>query len=294
MLKSMTGYGEGCVETQGICYQVEVRSVNNRYLKTSLRVPDILNFLEEEIDKLLKESLVRGTVNYSLRIKNVAAEPMFEINEATLKMYIKQLSEAAGEAKVDLNINLANLVTLPGVVHNVEPDEEACDKMRQAVIQASRKAIDQLMAMREREGKAMADDLMSNCDQIKERVGQIRTKSPIVVKEYQEKLQKRIDDLLKEAQLNIDAQTLMREVAVFAERSDISEECTRLESHVSQFYSLCEQGESAGRRLDFLCQEMFREANTIGSKASDAQICQWVVDLKCFIDRIKEQVQNVE
>lgn len=290
----MTGYGEASCEVLGLAYSAEIRTVNNRYLKTNTRLPDNISFLEDEIDKLIKSKLDRGTVNLSIRVKTVSSEPAFDFNSEMLIKFAKNLKDAAEQAGIDSSINISDLLDLPGVVQAAEPDEKEAEIIKQNVMQTISQALDKLIEMRKIEGEQMNSDLKSNCQDIKATLEKVRTRTDVVVQEYREKLQKRIDDLLKEAQIKIDEQTVIREVAVFADRSDISEEIARLDSHLMQFLDVCQSNESAGRRLDFICQEMFREINTIGSKASDAQICQWVVDLKCSVDRIKEQVQNVE
>jgi len=168
------------------------------------------------------------------------------------------------------------------------------EAIEKAVARVTSDAIASLKQMRKAEGKQLSDDLLANCRGIEDVLNRIAEKAPTVVLDYKERLEKRVNDLLTAAKLSIDEQMLIREVAVFADRCDISEEISRLRSHLELFANACESDESVGRRLDFLCQEMFREVNTIGSKASDARICQWVVDMKCAVDRIKEQVQNVE
>lgn len=294
MLKSMTGYGEASCEAVGMAYSAEIRTVNNRYLKNNMRLPDNLAYLEEEIDKLIKSRMDRGTVNLSIRTRTVSSEPAFEFNSEILIAFAQNLKNAAEQAGIESSINISDLLSLPGVVQPALPDEKETEIIRKSVLETVAQALDKLVTMRKIEGQQLEADLKSNCDDIKATLDKVRTRISVVVQEYKEKLEKRIDDLLKEAQLKIDEQTMIREVAVFADRSDISEEIARLDSHLMQFFDVCQSNESVGRRLDFLCQEMFREVNTIGSKASDSQICQWVVDLKCSVDRIKEQVQNVE
>lgn len=294
MLISMTGYGQSFLEKDGVSYSVELRTVNSKYLKANLRLPENCGFLEDEIEKVLKKELSRGTVNYSLRIKNVSSDPVFEINAAYLNAYVEKLGQAAKVLDVESNVNLVDILSLPGVMQASEPDEEASQRMREVVLQVTQMALESLVEMRTIEGKAMGEDLVGHCNSMRNTLEGIRDKAPAVVREYNEKLKKRVDDLLNDAQLDLDQQSLIREVAIFADRCDISEEIARLDSHLDQFLSICQGDGASGKRLDFLCQEMFRETNTIGSKACDAELAKWVVDLKCCIDRIKEQVQNVE
>lgn len=294
MITSMTGFGEADCEVDGISYTVELKTVNNRYFKSSIKLPDMVAFVEEDIEKLLRNNLSRGTVNYTLRLRNVAAKAMFDIDQTAMKRCVERLSEMSSELNAAYTIDLAALLALPGIVQPVLPDEQEAQRIREVILSMSQKAVEQLKQMRLREGATIAKDLKTHCDVIKDRVQQIRGRAPKVIDEYHKKLKKRLEELTANAQLQLDADTLAREVAIFADRCDIAEELSRLESHLSQFFASCDSDEQSGRRLDFISQEMLREANTIGSKAQDADIARWVVDIKCLIDRIKEQVQNVE
>ncbi len=294
MISSMTGFGEATAEADGIVYTVEIRAVNNRFFKPHLRLPDIAAYLEADIEMIHREKIHRGAVHYSLRMKNVSGQALFEIDEHALAAYMSKLGALAGGAESNCRIDLAALLSLPGIVQPVSPDSEQSEKMKQVILSLTEQAIDRLKEMRAQEGKALAEDLIANCNVIAEKLQHIRGRSETVMQEYHEKLRKRVAQLLSDGNLKIDEETLAREVAVFADRCDISEELIRLASHIEQFGKCCRRDDHAGRRLDFISQEMLREANTIGSKASDAQISQWVIDIKCAVDRIKEQVQNVE
>jgi len=186
------------------------------------------------------------------------------------------------------------LLTLPGVIRPTSPDKEMAEQIKEVVLKISQEAIDKLKQMRAAEGNFLEADLKKRCRAIEQDLEQIRGRSAAVLQEYAKKLKKRVDKLLAQAELKLDEEILAREVAIFADRSDISEEVARLDSHLQQFAQTCKANDQAGRRLDFIGQEMLREANTIASKASDTEITCWVVDIKCQIDRIKEQVQNVE
>ena len=290
----MTGFGEADCEVDGISYAVEIKTVNNRYFKSSIKLPDMVAFVEEDIEKLLRNNLSRGTVNYTLRLRNVAAKAMFDIDQTAMKRCVERLSEVSKELTAGYTIDLAALLVLPGIVQPVLPDEQEVQRIRDVILKMSQKAVEQLKQMRLREGATIAKDLKTHCDIIKERVEQIRGRAPRVIEDYHKKLKKRLEELTANAQLKLDEDTLAREVAIFADRCDISEELSRLESHLSQFFVSCDSDEQSGRRLDFISQELLREANTIGSKAQDSDIARWVVDIKCLVDRIKEQVQNVE
>jgi len=290
----MTGFGEAATEAEGISYTVEIKTVNNRYFKAHLRLPDTVSFLEWDIEKLLREQIRRGTVSCSVHMKNVSGEALFELNENTLTDYIGKLRDIAEANKIDSRIELAALLNLPGVIQPLSPDSEQTERMKEVVLDLVNRVIDQVKQMRRAEGATLAQDLTANCRVIKEKLQLISDRREVVIEEYHDKLKKRVDDLLAGAQLNIDKELLARETAILADRCDIAEELARLNSHLKMFSEYCQKEQSAGKRLDFISQEMLREANTIASKASDSKIASWVIDMKCAIDRIKEQIQNVE
>lgn len=294
MLNSMTGYGGADGQLDGVCYAVEIKAVNNRYLKTVIKLPEAVAFLEDDIDKLLRKSLSRGTINCVVRLKGVSASALFEIDEVALRSIVERLSTVGSSVGVGGTIDLASLLELPGVVQPVMPDERESQKIREVVLSITREAIDKLQQMREAEGRFLQADLKGNCQAMGRELEAIRDKSGSLIKEYAKRLRRRVDGLLAEAKLKLDEETLSREVAILADRSDISEEIARLDAHVQQFEQICETEGQAGRRLDFLSQEMLREANTVASKAADAEIVRRVVDMKCLIERLKEQIQNVE
>ncbi|HBG26129.1 MAG: YicC family protein [Planctomycetes bacterium GWF2_41_51] len=293
MLNSMTGFARVCREIGGISYAVEIRSVNNRYFKPSLRMPEAASFMEQELEKLLRQSIYRGAVNFLLRYKNVSGEPMYEVDSSAMKSYIEKLKNLPCEG-AQCNINLADLLLLPGVIRPQEPEADKAEHLKKAVFEITHEALEQLKKMRAQEGQSLADDLKQQCERIMSLLEDIKSRSKVVIIEYQSRLANRVKDLLANSRLDLDKDILAREVALFADRSDISEETIRLTSHLEQFLANCQIGDYAGRKLDFIAQEMLREANTIASKAADAKICLDVVEIKSCIERIKEQVQNIE
>ncbi len=294
MLNSMTGFARVCREIDGVSYAVEIRSVNNRYFKPSLRLPEAASFMEQDIEKLLRQNIYRGAVNYLLRFKNVSGEPLFDVDSGAIKSYVDKLTNIPCPSGVQCRINLADLLMLPGIIRPQEPDEARAEQLRKAVFEVTKEALEQLKHMRAVEGQSLAEDLKQQCSRIKTLLEDIKARSKVVVVEYQTRLGARVKDLMAAVRLELDKDTLAREVALFADRSDISEETIRLSSHLEQFLANCEKGDFAGRKLDFISQEMLREANTIASKALDAKICLDVVEIKSCIERIKEQVQNIE
>jgi len=293
-MNSMTGYGEAQGEADGVSYAVEVKTVNNRYFKTIIKLPEPATFLEEDIDKLLRKNISRGTTNYVLRLKDTSASALFDIDERALQAVAEKLKRAGSSTGINATIDIGNLLTLPGIIQPAMPDKERAGQIRKLALEISQEALDKLKQMRATEGDYLEADINKCCTIIGEDLEQIRGRSDIVIKEYAGKLKKRVNELLAHAELKIDEGILAREVAIFAERSDISEEVARLDSHLQQFAQCCRGSDQAGRRLDFISQEMLREANTIASKASDTETTRYVVNIKCQIDRIKEQVQNIE
>jgi uncharacterized protein (TIGR00255 family) len=295
MINSMTGYGSAEDRLGGITYAVEISTVNNRYFKATLRLPEALEYLETEIEKQLRQDVSRGTVNYVLRQRGAPVEALFEINENALGTLLKRLSRIkTGTGNIERELDLGGLLALPGILSPAVPSGALAGRIQRKVSAVTKQAIKALKKMRAAEGEALAADLAKHCKMIKTCLEQIRSRSKAGPQQYAEKLRKRVDELLASAKLKLNDETLAREVAIFADRADISEEIARLDSHLVQFEKALKGNLQAGRKLDFISQEMLREANTIGSKASDSEIVHLVVEIKCRIDRIKEQVQNVE
>jgi uncharacterized protein (TIGR00255 family) len=294
MINSMTGYGDAQLVHEGVTYAVEIRSLNHRYYKATIKLSEHLQYLEADVDKQLRQRAQRGSITYVLRTRNCSASATYEINRAALEHYVVQLGAIAATGGSVAPLDVTALVTLPGVCQPRDQDESA--KVRDAglVRKLTDAALDKLVVMRQREGEALSQDLLKHCDHIRQLVRRVAQNAPSVVQEYHRKLGERVNVLLAEAKLQVDQASLLREVAVYADRSDISEEIARLSAHLDQFAEFCNGNENAGRKLDFMAQEMLREANTIGSKSNNAQIARDVVEIKGAIDRLKEQVQNVE
>ena len=292
MILSMTGFGEAQLEHDGHTYHLEIRSVNNRYFKASIRVPDEYAFLEAQIEQRLRERLVRGSLTLKLHVRDLSAAAAQDLNAAAIQRYVEQLRVSAGD-DTRLTIDLAMLATLPGVCqpHDLTSAERETDAAR--VLALLDDAIVRLESMRSTEGQALSDDLRRHAELVRTRVAAIRERCPDVVEEYRARLLSRIEQLLRGSNVQLAQDDVLKEVSIYADRSDVSEELARLDSHVEQFLAFMASGEPSGRKLDFLAQEMLREANTIGSKAGDAAVARDVIDIKSAVDRIKEQVQNV-
>lgn len=294
MIQSMTGYGAEQHVEEGVTYALEIRSLNNRYLKLSIKLPDSLQFLESEVDRLLRQRLVRGSVTFTLRIRREGEAGCRPINSAAMQRYVEQISAVRVPTHVQATLDLAVVASLPGVCEPRELDDAVKQEQWKSLEVLAGRAIDALIEMRRKEGEALHADLLSCSGAIRSELDCVSRRAPGTIEEYHERLRTRVDTLMKKGGFELEAEGLMREVAIYAERCDISEEVARLRSHLDQFVELCDRGERVGRTLDFLSQEMLREANTIASKCNDATIARSVVEIKGSIDRLKEQAQNVE
>lgn len=293
MIHSMTGYGDAQYEDGGVSYALEIRSLNNRYFKPSIKLPESFQYLESEVDKALRSRLDRGSVHLSLRVRSTGADAAQEINTQAVESYLRQLA-SVNNGSLQTTVDLGTILALPGVCQAPEVDEAERTREGAIVEKLIGEALTKLITMRSDEGRALRNDMVAQCEAIRTSADNIREKAPEVITTYHKRLRMRVDGLLSEAKLELNEADLIKEIAVYAERCDISEELSRLASHLEQFVRICDEKAQAGRRLEFLSQELLREANTIGSKANDADIGRHVVEIKGCIDRLKEQAQNVE
>jgi uncharacterized protein (TIGR00255 family) len=293
MIVSMTGFGDASAERSGTHYAVEIRSLNNRFFKPVIKLPENVSGLEPELESTLREHLGRGSITYILKMRMDSAEAAYHINTQALKCYLEQLQEVKGLDRL-VQIDLASLVQLPGVCQEPRDETDEIAKHGDCIRELTQQAIEKLNTMRRREGRSLFDELMKHVNVISNNLLEIGKRAPSVVEDYHKRLTQRVNQLMSKAELKVNEADLIREVAVFAERADIAEEIQRLGHHTEVFAEACRNDEHAGRKLDFITQEMLREANTIGSKANDAQIARHIVEIKGAIDRLKEQVQNVE
>ncbi len=289
----MTGFGRRDLEVEAVPLSVEIRSVNHRHLDVSVRLPRLLSALETPLRKRLQGRFGRGKVDVTVAFApGSGPQASLEFDRTLVAQYQQFARELAGDEAVELPFD--RLISLPGVARLVEQElsVERAGPLLEAALDA---AADELVAMRTREGEALERDLHERLGGVVELVESLGERSEGVVAAARERLRKRTEQLREETGL-LDEARLHQEVVIAADRLDISEELVRLRSHVEQFREVLAEagGEPCGRRLDFLLQEMMREANTVGSKASDAQLAHRVVDLKTGLERIREQVQNVE
>lgn len=295
MLISMTGQGQ-CRRVFGnLEIQVEVRAVNNRFFKMQLRTSDSLSRLEGEIDALCRKHVRRGSLTMSVYVSREARTSDYRLQEVAIESYYSQIRAIASKLGIDAEVTMGQLLALPGVVNENEVDNrEPSDALTSETLAAVEDALNCLNRMREAEGANMAAELLSQVDKIRVLKDAIEEKAPLVIDDYRERLRLRVQQGLSLIGAEVSPSDLLRETQIFADKADVREEIVRLRSHNRQFASLLEEKESQGRKLDFLIQEMFREANTIGSKAGDSEIAQRVVDIKTIIEQMRELVQNVE
>lgn len=299
LLLSMTGFGEAHRQAGGVAVMVEVRTINNRYFKLTLKCGEGYSLLEPEIESVVRQQIRRGTVQVSLRVDRVRGSEDYQLNQVVLANYRRQLHEVARqwgltEANGADAVPLASLLLLPGVVIENPTSPAEAEEEWPLVREALLAAMENLAHMRTDEGRAMAADLRANCQAVGGELGAIENRAPLVVEAYRQRLIDRMQTTLADFAVTLDPADLIKEVGLFAERSDISEEIVRLRSHLEQFDAIMELPESSGRKLEFLTQEMFRETNTIGSKANDVQIARHVIEIKAAIERVREMIQNVE
>ena len=294
MLISMTGHGEGTAAHDQATVTVEIRATNNRYLKFTSRLPEGYLALEQRLEKLIRESIRRGAVHLALKITHAAQGNRHTINLEAVRSYLDQLASLPGAAAQSQDSHLAAILGLPGVIDDSVATTVTLDELWPTIKAAVESALAALQQMRADEGSAMALDLEQNLTAITTLLGTIEARVPEVAAAYQSRLLERINSLLEEHALTIAPADVVREVGLFVDRSDISEELVRLRSHVEQFRAEMALDEPQGRKLDFLTQEMFREANTIGSKSNDNEVATGAIAIKTTIERMREMIQNVQ
>ncbi len=296
MLLSMTGFGNAGQQTEHAHATVELKAVNNRYLKLSMRLPDMVARFESDIEKLVRTVITRGSVQLSLRIRLSSGTNGHSIDSDVLASYMEQLEGVQSK----LNINeaarpqLSDILQLPGVISETEVSADVVESLWPTVKGVISEALKQFDEFRRTEGESMLQDLKLQCDTIAAQVDEVAKHSPAVVTEYREKLLERVRKATTDVGVVIEDSDAIREVALFADKCDINEEITRLRCHIEQFHDFLDSKSSMGRKLEFLGQEMFREINTIGSKANNVTIAHSVVEMKAAIERIREVLQNVE
>ena len=293
MIRSMTGYGKQNLSIEGREYQIEIKSVNHRYLDINVKIPKAISYLEETIKKEISNKIKRGKMDVFVSFENNSEEGRkIEINKQLAKLYIEQLKELAQEEKIESNIEVMDIAKIPDVL-TIKVDEEN-SKIKDEIKQVTQGAVTRILEMKNIEGEKISQDLLQRIRNIQSKIVEISAKSTGLIEEYVVKLEKRVKELLKNDE--VDKSRLAQEVVIYADKCSIEEEITRLKSHIFQFENLISNNQDGaiGKKLDFIIQEMNRETNTIGSKANNLEITNGVIDIKTEIEDIREQVQNIE
>jgi len=292
MIRSMTGYGRAQEVLGGKDITVEIRSVNHRYFEFSARIPRACGYLEDKLKGVAQAAASRGKVEVSLLLQTVeGTDTQVAVNAALAKEYVDALREMGAQLGLADDLSLSAVARF-GEIFTLRraPDNE--EEVEANVLAVAAKAAERFTQMRRAEGEKLREDILGRLCVIEEKVGQVEERSPQTVAEYRAKLTARMEELLGKAA--VDEQRILTEAAIVADRLAVDEETVRLRSHIAQFRAILDTPEAVGRKLDFLVQEMNREANTIGSKAQDVEIAQVVVDVKSEIEKIREQIQNIE
>lgn len=294
MLASMTGFGEARGQAAGLSVHVEVRTINNRHFKLGYRSSDGYASLEPDVEAVVRQAMRRGTVQVNLRVDRQTSAENYRVNSSVVESYRWQIDALNGRNGWSDSVGLDVLLRLPGAVdEKVRADFEPREDWPtiEPVLQEALAAVNK---MRIDEGQALLKDLAANGQTVEQYLNKVAKRAPDVSQAYRDRLEQRVNKALTELNVTLDSTDLLREVSLFVDRSDISEETVRLRSHLQQFAEALQLDESAGRKLEFIVQEMGREVNTIGSKANDAEISRYVVEIKSALERIREQIQNVE
>lgn len=293
MISSMTGYGRGESSSESRSFLVEIKSVNHRYNDIIIRMPKKFSLFEEKIRKIIKESVKRGRIEVYVTLEECKDdEVMIKPNLNIVEQYFNSLKEIKDRLQLSDEISLSQLTRFPDTF-TIEHKEEEEDVIWETFQAALKQAIEKLIEMRKAEGLKLAEDVKNRSNTIHKIVKEIEVRTPIIVKEYSEKLYDRIKELTEDV-IEIDEERLAQEVTIYADKSNVAEEIVRLFSHLEQLNNITNETGAVGRKLDFLIQEMNREINTIGSKSSDINISSMVIEIKSELEKIREQVQNIE
>ncbi|NOZ19698.1 MAG: YicC family protein [Planctomycetes bacterium] len=294
MIRSMTGYGACEIKNDEYVVRAFIRATNNKSLKITSRLPDQLSSCEGDVEKAVRDQIERGTIYLVLEHEMIRPQAEYEFNLDAIKAYHAALTSIQKELGVTSGIDLATIIPLPGTLNKKSGSWGVSDTLREKLISATRGALEEMIAMRENEGDVLGDDIKGRVQRISDLLADIEPQMAQMVEGYRDRLRERIAQLLNGSGATVDETALAREVAVFAQRSDISEEITRMRSHVQQVRDILSNGGSMGRKLEFIIQEMSREANTMASKASDPGVMRSVVEIRAEVDRMREQVLNIE
>ena len=293
MLISMTGHGEARREGDGFEIQVEVRAVNNRFLRVITKISDELSGIQAPLEELVRKKVHRGTVFVTIRLNPTRRSDFYQIDEEVLRSYHERLNALAGEIDGGQTISLRDLLLLPGTVQTEDSLTEHPEFGR-LTREALNESLDQLNTMRKTEGQHLETEFRERTSFLRKGLDRITDLAAAAISEYQQRLEERVRQLLAKHEISLSPEDIIKEVAIVSDRSDISEEISRMASHLKQFEESLSVSDPIGRKLEFILQEMFREANTMASKSIHTEMNRILVDYRSELDRLKEQVQNVE
>ena len=290
----MTGYGQAGWEGEGRLLAVEIRSVNGRYFRLTSRLPHEFAASEHRFEKRIRERVTRGSVELYMKLELTGARAARPVNKEALASYLSQMRDVADTLGVPITVTPEALSTLPGVLDADEIGDEEAEATLGQMAKTLDAALDELERMRVAEGANLRADLLQCCGTIEQTVAQIEAGYPATLDQFRARLIERVNRLLADTRITVGEQDLAREIAIYADRSNVNEEIARVRSHVEQFREALDQGEPVGRRLEFLAQEMHREANTMSAKTADTELSRLLIVLLGEVDKIREQVLNVE
>ena len=291
-MRSMTGFGRERIVADGKEYQVEIRSVNSRYCELTAKLPRNYTYVEEKLKALVKKTLSRGKAEVSLTVYDITGrDTSVTVNTPVVKRYLEEMRKCSEELGLEDNLQLSDIFRMTDAFTVVRPEEDE-DKVWANIEAAAKGALEKFAAMRETEGEKMKTDILDKLSNIERMTGEVEKLSPETTAAYRERLYAKLKEVLETVQ--IDEQRILTEAAIFADKTAVDEETVRLHSHFKQFREMAESKEPVGRKLDFLVQELNRESNTIGSKCQDLCITKLVIDMKSEIEKIREQIQNIE
>lgn len=291
MIKSMTGYGKATLAIDSKEYQVEIKTINHRYADISVKMPRVLSYLEEDVKKEILKQVSRGKIEVFITYSNSSSENNeVKINTEIAKLYINELRNLAEAEGLQANIEVTEVAKFPDVLKIKSNNDD--EKIKKELLEVVKNATTNLVNMRSAEGEKIQIDLNNRINDIEVKTSEISKLSTGLIEEYVVKLENRIKELLKTEE--IDKSRLAQEVVIYADKCSVEEEITRLKSHISQFRKMLESDGAIGKKIDFLIQEMNRETNTIGSKANNLEITNFVIEIKTQLEDIREQIQNIE
>ena len=294
MIRSMTGFGSARLEEGPRRVSVEVRSVNHRGFKLSTRLPDEMLGLETRIERVVRERVHRGAVHMAVQVEDLSDDSAYRIDERAAAAYCRQIEALQDKLGLRGEIRMETLVLLPGVAQKENGAGALDEAAWELVEQAAREALDKLIRMREEEGRFLWDEMVERSRLVERMVAEVESRAPQAIEDYRERLSQRLDGLLAKVGQEVRPEDVHREIAIYVDRADITEEFERLRSHLAQLRATNDADEPVGRKLDFIVQEMFREGNTMGSKSHDPEMTRRILDIKAELEKLREQASNVE